>query len=472
MEKWTWNEMKGGYGGDWTYNQRGKAYQELAGKVIKRIVHKARLNKVTISQVTDSYVTKDPNNPDEELRVYPIDSSLSRGFTRCDMGPASIAALTALIKAAKLIVLCGPTGPLEYEHHQRGTRGIMEQIAAVTNEGTAMSVALGMRTGQFLHKLGHVESFSNYSVNAEPFFEIMIRRPLAGLQVLDRMPASPLKKLSIEQMELSGRRVLLRLDLDVPSVEGVVLDTDKLEDAAPTIMYALKRGARCVVLMGHRGEPGGYKNYYLRMEPLIVEISAILEMDVQFISRPCSKKAKQLLKDPPHGSVFLMENLKFYPAESGLDAEPRSRSKTKRLGEASLTEVSDIPKDDTTVGEQTVEEEGEDATEYLVEEDEEAESLSDIEQSVEDGEGGLSVDSLMYQLMTPKTVAQFNRDLHACGDVFINDDVAHVEEPLTSFGGFAIAERGCGLLLAEFLKDSEEPSVYQLPGVENLSPAP
>ena len=106
------------------------------------------------------------------------------------------------------------------------------------------------------------------------------------------------------------------------------------------------------------------------------------------------------------------------------------------------------------------------------EEEEEEESVSDYAMSVSDGEGGVSVDSLMYQLMRPKTVEQFIRDLAACGDVFINDDVAHVEEPLTSFGGFGLPERGCGLMLAEFLKDSEEASVYQLPGVDSLSQAP
>ncbi|RUS88790.1 hypothetical protein EGW08_003420 [Elysia chlorotica] len=348
-------------------------------------------------------------------------------------------------------------------------------IAGVTSDGSATAVALGMRTGQFIHHLGHVDTFNNYSVSPEPFFDIMIRRPLAGLQVLDRMPSTLLKKLSMEQMSLSGKRVLMRLDLDVPSVEGVVLDTDKLEDAAPSIMYALNQGAKCVVLMGHRGEPMGYKNYYLRMEPLVVEISAILGIDVQFIDRPCSKKAKRMLEDPPNGSVFLMENLKFYPAEMGQDAEPRKFGSSKKQGDSSLTGVSEISKDEVVediAGDDAVAEDGAEAEGNPDEDDEEEESLSEDAMSVSDGEGGQSVDSLMYQLMRPKTVEQFVRDLAACGDVFVNDDVAHVEEPLTSFGGFGLSERGCGLMLAEFVKDSEEPSVYQLPGLDALSPAP
>lgn len=54
------------------------------------------------------------------------------------------------------------------------------------------------------------------------------------------------------------------------------------------------------------------------------------------IDRPCSRKAKSILADPAPGSVFLMENLKFYPAEYGTDAEPaESRSKRKDLDDAS-----------------------------------------------------------------------------------------------------------------------------------------
>ncbi|GFS11911.1 phosphoglycerate kinase [Elysia marginata] len=455
-------------------NSSVKQYRD-AQLLIPRILHKSRLNKVTLTHVTDTYAAKDPSDPDEDPRVVHVDSSVPRGYTRCDMGPTSVNNLTSAIKAAKLIVLCGPTGGVQYEHHQRGTKGVLDQIAAVTAEGPTVAVALGMRTGQFIHHLGHVETFHNYSVQAEPFFDILSRRPLAGLQVLDRMPVNALKKLSMEQMSLSGKRVLMRLDLDVPSVEGVVLDTDKLEDAAPSIMYALNQGAKCVVLLGHRGEPLGYKNYYLRMEPLVVEISAILGMEVSFIDRPCSKKAKKLLADPPAGSVFLMENLKFYPAEMGQDAEPRKFKSTKRNGDSSLTGLSEISKDEPleeSVLEAQETEEEEPSADVIPEEEEEEDSVSEEALSVSDGEGGLSVDSLMYQLMRPKTVEQFVRDLAACGDVFINDDVAHVEEPLTSFAGFGLAERGCGLLLAEFLKDSEEAGVYHLPGVENLSPAP
>ena len=69
-------------------------------------------------------------------------------------------------------------------------------------------------------------------------------------------------------------------------------------------------------------------------------------MDVHFIDRPCSKKAKRLLENPAPGSVYLMENLKFYPAEMGRDAEPRKFGSTRKPDDSSLTGVSEISKDE------------------------------------------------------------------------------------------------------------------------------
>ncbi|RUS88791.1 hypothetical protein EGW08_003421, partial [Elysia chlorotica] len=59
--------------------------------LIPRIVHKARLKKVTLAQVTDHYASKDPSNPEEETKVVLVEASLPKGFIRCDMGPASMA---------------------------------------------------------------------------------------------------------------------------------------------------------------------------------------------------------------------------------------------------------------------------------------------------------------------------------------------------------------------------------------------
>lgn len=88
----------------------------------------------------------------------------------------------------------------------------------------------------------------------------------------------PLKKLSIETFSLNGMRVLLRLDLDIPIVGGVVLDRTKIDSALPTIKFLMEHGAKSVVIMGHRGRPRGFRNSYLSLQPLVEEFSNFLQV--------------------------------------------------------------------------------------------------------------------------------------------------------------------------------------------------
>nr|CAX71716.1 phosphoglycerate kinase [Schistosoma japonicum] len=66
-----------------------------------------------------------------------------------------------------------------------------------------------------------------------------------------------LSKLSISDVDLKGKRVLIRVDFNVPMKDGKVTNTQRIAAAIPTIKYALDKGAKSVVLMSHLGRPDG-----------------------------------------------------------------------------------------------------------------------------------------------------------------------------------------------------------------------
>ncbi|XP_059175233.1 uncharacterized protein LOC131955228 [Physella acuta] len=442
-------------------------------KYVPKIVKKARANGITLHLPVDFVIaeqlTKEPapiipgqEEPQEpadllpETEVVIVSQGIPKTHQVFDIGPSSIMNFAQVISHAKTIIYVGNAGYYEHEPFMAGTKALFSAIQAATNSGVP-TVALGMETGVCIGQMNAVDVFSSYSTSLATFLHILLNKPLPGLSVLTPATEKKLKRLRIDQIELRGKRVLIRLDLFVPTVDGVVLDSDKLEDAVPTIRLALKMGAKCVVLLGHRGEPNGYRNQYLTLAPLIEEFNQILELKVSFIDRPCSTKAKSILAEPTQGSVFLMENLKFYPAEYGRDAEPPAQHHSQEptsegiaadrtVSGSRMKPDSKASDDDLTAGDDTI-------------------------HSISDGDGGRSIDAIMFQYMSIKSVQQYKEEIAACGDVFINDDVTDVEETLTSLEGFGLAERAVGLQMIQYLQDSDD-SVYDLPGLVNLSPAP
>jgi hypothetical protein len=86
---------------------------------------------------------------------------------------------------------------------------------------------------------------------------------------LRRCASSMASKLSIDQVALSGRRVLARVDFNVPIKEGRITNTQRIDEAVPTIKHALDAGAKSVVLMSHLGRPDGAASAKFSMAPCV-----------------------------------------------------------------------------------------------------------------------------------------------------------------------------------------------------------
>ncbi|XP_072935169.1 phosphoglycerate kinase [Epargyreus clarus] len=126
-----------------------------------------------------------------------------------------------------------------------------------------------------------------------------------------------LNKLSIDALNLSGKRVLMRVDFNVPLKEGVITNNQRIVAALDSVKYALEKGAKSVVLMSHLGRPDGNANMKYTLKPVAEELKKLLSKDVTFLSDCVGPEVEAACADPPAGSIILLENLRFHVEEEG-----------------------------------------------------------------------------------------------------------------------------------------------------------
>uniref|UniRef100_U5ELT8 Phosphoglycerate kinase n=1 Tax=Corethrella appendiculata TaxID=1370023 RepID=U5ELT8_9DIPT len=156
-----------------------------------------------------------------------------------------------------------------------------------------------------------------------------------------------LNKLSIEKVDLNGKRVFMRVDFNVPIKEGKITSNQRIVAALDSIKFALEKGAKSVVLASHLGRPDGNKNAKYTLAPVADELKKLLGRDVTFLNDCVGAEVEAACKDPKPGSVILLENVRFYLEEEGkgVDASgakvKADKDKVKTFRE-SLNKLGDV----------------------------------------------------------------------------------------------------------------------------------
>ncbi|XP_035783112.1 phosphoglycerate kinase [Anopheles albimanus] len=156
-----------------------------------------------------------------------------------------------------------------------------------------------------------------------------------------------LNKLSIENVDLNGKRVFMRVDFNVPIKEGKITSNQRIVAALDSIKFALEKGAKSVVLASHLGRPDGNKNVKYTLAPVADELKKLLGRDVTFLNDCVGAEVEAACKDPAPGSVILLENVRFYVEEEGkgVDASGNKvkadKDKVKTFRE-SLAKLGDV----------------------------------------------------------------------------------------------------------------------------------
>lgn len=123
-----------------------------------------------------------------------------------------------------------------------------------------------------------------------------------------------MNKLSILDLNVSGKRVLVRVDFNVPIDEGHVGDDTRLRASLPTIRHILDQGGH-PVLMSHLGRPNGQVVPALSLKPVAEALQLLLGRDVIMAPDCVGPQTASVVKSVPQGSVVLLENLRFHPEE-------------------------------------------------------------------------------------------------------------------------------------------------------------
>lgn len=126
-------------------------------------------------------------------------------------------------------------------------------------------------------------------------------------------------KRTVKDIQLTGKRVLVRVDYNVPmNDKGEITDFIRIEASLPTLHYLLDQGA-AVILLAHLGRPKGKVNPKFSLKPVAEALSQLIHRPVQFCSDCVGKEARSAAAQLRNGDILLLENLRFHPEEEKND---------------------------------------------------------------------------------------------------------------------------------------------------------
>lgn len=129
-------------------------------------------------------------------------------------------------------------------------------------------------------------------------------------------------KKTVKDIEVQGKRVIVRCDFNVPMKEGVITDDIRIVSALPTVKYLMEQGAK-VILMSHMGRPDGEPNMKYTLKPVAERLSQLLGQEVLFISSPVvvDDQVRAAAASLQEGQLMLLENVRFRKEETNNGAD-------------------------------------------------------------------------------------------------------------------------------------------------------
>lgn len=138
-------------------------------------------------------------------------------------------------------------------------------------------------------------------------------------------------KLTIKDLDIHGKKVLVRVDFNVPLRSGRVEDDQRIVATIPTLQYALEQGA-ALILMSHLGRPAGRVKPELSLRPVAQHLESRLGRPVQFVTACVGQTARDAAAALRPGQLLMLENLRFHQAEEDPGKDSQFAPAVARLG--------------------------------------------------------------------------------------------------------------------------------------------
>ena len=152
-------------------------------------------------------------------------------------------------------------------------------------------------------------------------------------------------KKTLKDISINGKKILMRVDFNVPIKNGVINDNTRIQAALPSIQYILDNKAKSLVLMSHLGDPKKdmkkakekaesagkpfseeeYINGHHKMAPIGAELSRLLGKEVKVTSSCIGEEVEKLIQNANNGEIILLENTRFHPEETAKEESEREK---------------------------------------------------------------------------------------------------------------------------------------------------
>lgn len=127
-------------------------------------------------------------------------------------------------------------------------------------------------------------------------------------------------KLTLKDVDLKGKTVLMRVDFNVPIEGGKITDDNRIVQALESINFVVNAGAK-LILMSHLGRPGGEPGDEFSLKPVAGHLETLVEVPVYFAEDCIGEKADSVIETAREGEIVLLENVRFHPGEKKNEPE-------------------------------------------------------------------------------------------------------------------------------------------------------
>lgn len=146
------------------------------------------------------------------------------------------------------------------------------------------------------------------------------------------------QKLSIRDLELKGKKALIRVDFNVPIQNGQITDDSRIRAALPTIQYVIDHGGTAI-LMSHLGRPDGSPDPQFSLAPCAKRLSELLHQPVKMAPDCQGAEVSKMVQQLKPGEILLLENLRFHKGEEKVEEEPSFVSGLAELGDLYINDA-------------------------------------------------------------------------------------------------------------------------------------